>query len=91
MDIKKIVQSAITAALVLSANLAKAEDAPSTPTAPPCGPEKMEKCYGIAKAGKNDCGAPGHACSGRSVKDGDPNEWIYVPNGTCQKIVGGKK
>ena len=49
-----------------------------------------EKCAGIVKAGQNDCGANGHSCSGKAKTDGDPNEWIYVPKGTCQKIVGGR-
>lgn len=49
-----------------------------------------EKCAGIAKAGKNDCGANGHSCAGQAAKDGDANEWVYVPKGTCEKIVGGK-
>ncbi len=50
----------------------------------------FEKCMGIVKAGKNDCGTSGHACAGQSTKDGAPDEWIYVPEGTCEKIVGGK-
>lgn len=50
----------------------------------------FEKCAGIVKAGKNDCAANGHSCSGKAKKDGDANEWIYVPIGTCNKIVGGK-
>jgi len=48
-----------------------------------------EKCYGVAKAGKNDCAANGHACAGQSTKDGNGAEWIYVPAGTCERIVGG--
>ncbi len=50
----------------------------------------FEKCMGIAKAGKNDCGTSGHACAGQSTKDGGADEWVYVPEGTCEKIVGGK-
>jgi uncharacterized membrane protein len=50
----------------------------------------MEKCMGIAKAGKNDCGTSKHDCGGKATKDGDAEEWIYVPTGTCEKIVGGK-
>ncbi|MBU2711147.1 DUF2282 domain-containing protein [Zooshikella sp. WH53] len=50
---------------------------------------EMEKCYGVVKAGKNDCGANGHSCAGSATKDGDPNEWLLVPKGTCNKIVGG--
>lgn len=53
------------------------------------GKDATEKCYGVAKAGKNDCGANGHSCAGQAVKDGDGKEWIKVPKGTCEKIVGG--
>jgi uncharacterized membrane protein len=49
----------------------------------------MEKCYGIAKAGKNDCAGPAHACAGQSKKDAGNKEWINVPKGTCERIVGG--
>lgn len=48
-----------------------------------------EKCKGIAKAGMNDCGTSKHSCAGQASKDGDPEEWIYVPEGTCKKIVNG--
>ncbi len=49
-----------------------------------------EKCYGISKAGQNDCAnATGtHACSGQSKKDNDPNDWKYVAKGTCEKMGG---
>lgn len=49
----------------------------------------MEKCYGIAKAGQNDCGTASHSCSGESKVDGDKKEWLAVPTGLCNKIVGG--
>jgi uncharacterized membrane protein len=51
--------------------------------------DKSEKCFGIAKAGKNDCAANGHGCAGMAKTDGDQKEWISVPKGTCEKIVGG--
>lgn len=50
---------------------------------------KTEKCYGVAKAGKNDCAANGHSCAGQSKTSGDAKEWIKVPAGTCDRIVGG--
>ncbi len=50
----------------------------------------FEKCMGVAKAGKNDCGTSAHACAGQAAKDNDPEEWVYVPEGTCDKIAGGK-
>jgi uncharacterized membrane protein len=49
----------------------------------------QEKCYGVAKAGQNDCGTATHGCSGQAKADQDPGEWKYVAKGTCQK-VGGK-
>jgi uncharacterized membrane protein len=51
---------------------------------------KAEKCYGVATAGGNDCGAPSvHSCAGEAKVSKDPNSWIYVPVGTCAKIAGG--
>jgi uncharacterized membrane protein len=50
---------------------------------------KTEKCYGVAKAGKNDCAANGHSCSGQAKADSNGKEWITVPKGTCERIVGG--
>ena len=51
--------------------------------------KKFEKCYGIAKAGKNDCQTSNTACAGTSTTDNQADAWIYVPKGTCAKIVGG--
>jgi uncharacterized membrane protein len=48
-----------------------------------------EKCFGVAKAGKNDCAANGHSCAGQAKKDGDAKEWVHLPKGACEKIVGG--
>lgn len=48
-----------------------------------------EKCAGIVKAGQNGCATNGHSCAGQATKNGDPNEWISLPQGTCTKIVGG--
>ena len=59
-------------------------------TGPAPKPEyKFEKCYGVVKAGKNDCGTSKHACAGQSTVDKDPISWKYVEKGTCEK-VGGK-
>lgn len=51
--------------------------------------EGHEKCAGIVKAGQNDCAANGHSCAGQATKDADANEWVFVPTGTCAKIVNG--
>ena len=51
--------------------------------------EKMEKCYGVVKAGKNDCQTSSAACAGTAGKDGQKDAWIYLPKGSCEKLVGG--
>ena len=51
--------------------------------------EGTEKCYGVAKAGQNDCGTGKHACAGQGAKtDNDPTEWKYVAKGSCEKMGG---
>ena len=52
--------------------------------------KEKEKCYGIAKAGQNDCGTATHSCAGKAKKDNATDEWKMVPKGTCEKM-GGKK
>jgi uncharacterized membrane protein len=50
----------------------------------------MEKCYGVVKAGKNDCAAgAAHSCAGQAKSDAAGDEWVYLPKGTCEKITGG--
>ncbi|MEB0139185.1 MULTISPECIES: DUF2282 domain-containing protein [unclassified Undibacterium] len=53
-------------------------------------PAKTEKCFGIAKAGQNDCATKtgSHSCAGQGKKDNDAAEWKKVPAGTCEKMGG---
>ena len=67
----------LAAALALAAGAAVAQDQ-----------GKQEKCYGVVKAGKNDCQTAASSCAGTSKKDSQADAWIYVPAGTCAKIVG---
>ena len=50
----------------------------------------FEKCQGVVKAGMNDCGTSVHSCAGQAKADNMAEEWIYIPEGTCEKITGGK-
>jgi uncharacterized membrane protein len=52
-------------------------------------PAATEKCYGIARTGKNDCGTKAHSCAGHAAADGMKDEWLMVPVGLCDKLVGG--
>ena len=74
-----VVQSAIAGLLALGLTTGSALAAK----------DAMEKCAGIVKAGQNDCGTSKHSCAGQASKDGDKDEWVYVPKGSCEKIVGG--
>ena len=48
-----------------------------------------EQCAGIIKAGKNDCATVANACHGHVESDSAPMAWIYLPKGTCERLVGG--
>ncbi len=53
----------------------------------PASAADMEKCYGVALAGENDCAAgPGTSCEGTSTVDYQGNAWSLVPAGTCESI-----
>jgi len=84
MNKRILLGSAVAAALTLVATTASFVPAVSAQDAAP------EKCYGIGKAGMNDCAAgPGTSCAGTSTMDGQKNAWNYVIAGSCEKIVGG--
>lgn len=85
MSNRLLIASALAAA-VAAPSIAFAEGPAPTPTF------SAEKCYGLAKAGQNDCASAGnHSCAGTSKVDADPVSWIYVPAGYCDRIVGGHK
>ena len=84
MNQRLIVSSAF--ASVLALGLIGAVSAQGTGTAQ----GGKEKCYGIAKAGQNDCAnlAGSHSCAGQAKVDSDPGEWRYVAKGTCKDLKG---
>ena len=55
----------------------------------PANAAEMEKCYGIAKAGHNDCQTANSSCAGTSKMDSQKDAFVAVPKGTCAKIAGG--
>lgn len=71
-----VISAALSAALSVSVGSVFAAD--------------KEKCYGVAKAGQNDCAnlTGAHGCAGYAEKDNDPSEWRYVDAGTCTKLGG---
>ena len=81
MTKKTVILAAAIGSLVAAAGPAFSADDAKKPA--------TEKCYGVAKAAKNDCAGPAHSCQGLSKKDGDAKEWITVPKGTCERLVGG--
>ena len=77
----------IASAVTLALSLPFASSAQSGPAPRP--KFEAEKCYGVAKAGKNDCQTANSSCAGTSKRDAQGDAWIYVPAGTCDKVVGG--
>ncbi len=82
-DINEIVKLAITTLLTLSATTVLITNANAE------NPPKMEKCYGIVKTAMNDCQTATASCAGSATKDNQPDAFIFLPKGDCNKIVGG--
>lgn len=75
----RIALTAGALAAVAAAGAAAAQQRPAQP--------EMEKCYGVSRAGQNDCAAgPGTTCAGTSTRDWQGNAWKLVPKGTCASI-----
>ena len=82
---KTVAASSLLGALVLAVlgtATAQADEAKAMKPA-------MEKCFGVAKAGKNDCAAGAHSCAGQSTKDMDKTSFVSLPAGACSKLAGG--
>jgi uncharacterized membrane protein len=52
--------------------------------------DKLEKCYGINAAAKNDCAEGAHSCAGQATQARDSKSFVLLPAGDCSKIQGGK-
>jgi uncharacterized membrane protein len=76
-----LLASSVLGALALAATAAHA--------APVAQPSNSEKCYGVAKAGHNDCAAGIHSCAGQSTRNMDKSSFVYLPDGACGKLAGG--
>jgi uncharacterized membrane protein len=70
------------ASLLAAGSLIAAQTASADPA--------QEQCAGIVKAGKNDCATSSNACHGHVERNADPEAWIYVPAGTCERIAGAR-
>jgi uncharacterized membrane protein len=75
--------SIIASAIVGLLAAAQAQVHPEKPT------YKYEKCYGVAKAGQNDCFTSSSSCAATAKQDGQKDAWVYMPSGTCKRLVGG--
>jgi uncharacterized membrane protein len=77
----KLIKSAISAFLVLATTHAAQATTDSTQ-------QSTEKCYGIVKAGMNDCSTSTSSCSGSAKSDRQADAFVFVPKGLCEKISG---
>ena len=85
INTKTLVGSAIAGVAMLGVQgIANAQNGPA-----PVPDFSFEKCYGISKAGQNDCQTSTNSCAGTATMDNQADAWIYLPAGTCAKIVGG--
>ena len=75
--IQLAVAGLVAAGSLAAAQVANADDA-------------KEQCAGVVKAGMNDCATNSNACHGHVETSGNPEAWIYLPTGTCEKIAGAR-
>ncbi|ORT48464.1 membrane protein [Vibrio sp. qd031] len=61
----------------------------ATMAAAPAAAAEKEKCYGVAKAGQNDCATKSSSCAGTSKEDNQKDAFVVVPKGLCDKLTGG--
>lgn len=80
---EKIIISAMTTVFTVTASSVIAAEKGSATE------QQGEKCYGIVKTGANDCATATQSCAGSATKDNQPDAFIFLPKGTCKKIVGG--
>jgi uncharacterized membrane protein len=76
MNSQTLIRSAMLGALALTA------------VAPVYAADETEKCFGVSKAGKNDCAGSTHGCAGQSKVDNSADDWKIVPKGACEKMGG---
>lgn len=74
---------------LIAAALAAVCSASAVAADPTAAKDEQEKCYGVAKAGQNDCATAAHSCAGQAKADKLADEWKMVAKGTCTK-AGGK-
>ena len=83
MNQRHIVSSAIASVFALGLiGQAHADDMAKT--------TDKEKCFGIAKAGQNDCAnlSGSHSCAGQTKTDAKADDWKYVAKGSCKEMKG---
>ena len=79
MNTKLWIASAVAAAVALPL---------AAHAGPMAQPPKSEKCYGVVKAGHNDCQTASNSCAGTAKGDSQKDSWVYLPMGVCAKISG---
>ena len=87
MNFSKSIKPAIIAsgAVAMAMTMVSVDAAAADPKA-----KKKEKCYGVVAKGHNDCATSAHSCAGQAKADAASGEWMYLPKGLCERIVGGK-
>ena len=81
MSNSKLLRAAMTSLLAIGAAASAAQALAD---------DQKEQCAGVIKAGKNDCATSNNACHGHVTADANPEAWIYLPAGTCEKIAGAR-
>ena len=86
MNRNMLIRTAVAAAVIAPSLIVQAVAGPAEKPG-----YKAEKCYGVVKAGRNDCQTGTTSCAGTSKRDRQADAWIFVPAGLCEKLAGATK
>ena len=87
---KRTLQNTLVITTAIGAAVAAVYANTSWLSSSPSMQSETERCFGVVKTGKNDCANAKLSCATQSTKDSDLDEWIAVPKGLCERLVGGK-
>ncbi|MCK0509447.1 DUF2282 domain-containing protein [Aromatoleum anaerobium] len=86
----RLANAAVIGAAIGLSVLAVQQFTHALPGSPKTFTSERERCYGVVRAGRNDCGTSKHACAGQARRDRDAEEWLMLPAGTCERLAGGR-
>lgn len=89
-SLNRIIRAALASLVIAGSTVALAQGQRIPGTGAEADRPNDEQCAGVVKAGQNDCATSKNECHGHVKVDRDPEAWVYVPKGVCEKFAGAR-